>query len=76
MTFDLDFADVRAYPPGTHAGIVVFRLPDQRWRTVEPELRRLLAAGTEQLAVGLTIVQPGRIRRRLRPAGPGSTRGS
>lgn len=24
MTFDLDFADIRKYPVGTHAGIVVF----------------------------------------------------
>ena len=24
LTFDLDFADIRRYPPGTHAGIVVF----------------------------------------------------
>jgi predicted nuclease of predicted toxin-antitoxin system len=30
LTFDLDFADIRRYPPGTHAGIVVFRLKDQR----------------------------------------------
>jgi hypothetical protein len=30
MTFDLDFADVRHYPPGSHGGIVVFRLHDQR----------------------------------------------
>jgi len=42
MTFDLDFADVRAYPPGSHRGIVVFRLPDQRWPTLEFALRRLL----------------------------------
>ena len=41
MTFDLDFADARAYPPGSHHGIVVFRLPNQRWRTLEPELRRM-----------------------------------
>ncbi|MBS0266612.1 MAG: DUF5615 family PIN-like protein [Planctomycetes bacterium] len=31
VTFDLDFADVRQYPPGSHAGMVVFRLLDQRW---------------------------------------------
>ncbi|HXV62737.1 MAG TPA: DUF5615 family PIN-like protein [Vicinamibacteria bacterium] len=35
MTFDLDFGDVRKYPLGTHAGIVVFRLKDQRWRALE-----------------------------------------
>ena len=27
ITLDLDFADIRAYPPGKHSGIVVFRLP-------------------------------------------------
>ena len=27
MTFDLDFADIRHYPPGSHAGIIVFRSP-------------------------------------------------
>ena len=32
LTFDLDFADVRAYPPNTHSGIIVFRLHDHRWK--------------------------------------------
>ena len=27
VTLDLDFSDVRAYAPGTHAGIVVLRPP-------------------------------------------------
>src|SRR6516225_2916077 len=35
MTFDLDFADVRHYPPGSHGGIVVFRLHDQRWTSLQ-----------------------------------------
>jgi predicted nuclease of predicted toxin-antitoxin system len=39
VTFDLDFADIRAYPPGTHAGVVVFRLRDQRWQTLEGPAR-------------------------------------
>jgi predicted nuclease of predicted toxin-antitoxin system len=43
LTFDLDFADIRQYPPGTHAGIVVFRLKDQRWATLKGPLDRLLA---------------------------------
>ena len=30
MTFDLDFADIRHYPPGSHAGIVVFRQRQRR----------------------------------------------
>ena len=27
VTQDLDFSDIRTYPPGEYAGIVVFRLP-------------------------------------------------
>ena len=29
VTQDMDFADIRMYPPGEHPGIVVFRLPRQ-----------------------------------------------
>ena len=46
LTFDLDFADIRHYPPGSHAGIVVFRLQDQRWKTLQPPVKRLLAGGS------------------------------
>ena len=42
VTFDLDFADIRQYPPGTHAGIIVFRLRDQRWKTLEDPARHSL----------------------------------
>ena len=63
MTFDLDFADIRQYPPGSHAGIVVFRLHDQRWVNLQKPVRRLLAQGTlENLANGLAIVDESRTR--------------
>ncbi len=29
LTQDVDFADIRMYPPGDYPGIVVFRLPSQ-----------------------------------------------
>jgi predicted nuclease of predicted toxin-antitoxin system len=29
MTLDLDFANIRAYPPGEHSGIIVLRLKRQ-----------------------------------------------
>lgn len=29
VTQDIDFADIRTYPPGTHPGLVVFRLSNQ-----------------------------------------------
>lgn len=65
MTFDLDFADVRKHPPGTHSGIVVFRLQDQRWRALEMPARRLIDSGLlERLEGGLAIVDETRIRTR------------
>jgi predicted nuclease of predicted toxin-antitoxin system len=65
MTFDLDFADVRHYPPGSHGGIIVFRLHDQRWSILERPARRLLAQGNlEELKGGLAIVDETRIRYR------------
>ena len=63
LTFDLDFADVRRFPPGTHHGIVVFRLQDQRWKTLERPVRRLLKEQhLEDLRLGLAIVDETRIR--------------
>jgi predicted nuclease of predicted toxin-antitoxin system len=63
MTFDLDFADVRQYPPGSHAGIVVFRLRDLRRSTLEGPLDRLLAKGDlDHLAKGLAVVDESRVR--------------
>ncbi len=68
LTFDLDFADIRRYPPGSHAGIVVFRLQDQRWSTLEGPLVRLLAKGAlANLANGLAIVDGARVRYRRHP---------
>jgi predicted nuclease of predicted toxin-antitoxin system len=63
MSYDLDFADIRHYPPGSHAGIVVFRLRDQRWATLQTPVRRLLAGRKlEDLEQGLAIVDETRIR--------------
>jgi predicted nuclease of predicted toxin-antitoxin system len=63
MTFDLDFADIRQYPPGTHSGIVVFRLHDQRWRTLEGPAKRLLTeSNLNKLEQGLAIVDETRVR--------------
>ena len=65
MTYGLDFADTRKYPPGTHAGIVVFRLQDQRWRVLQNPVRRLIESGLlERLHGRLAIVDENRIRTR------------
>jgi predicted nuclease of predicted toxin-antitoxin system len=63
MTFDLDFSDSRQYPPGTHAGIVVFRLYDQCWSLLEKPVTRLLESGElRSLNNGLAIVDESRVR--------------
>lgn len=70
VTQDLDFSDVRRFVPGTHAGLVLLRLPDaEQWRVGD------FVVSTFALAEALTwsgcfvVVTPAKIRV-LRPAGP------
>ena len=73
MTYDLDFADVRRFPAGEHAGLVVFRLHDQRWATLRAPVERLLALGLlEELEGKLAVVTKNRIRLRRAPTKPES----
>lgn len=70
VTFDLDFADIRQYPAGTHAGLVVFRLRDQRWAALEGPARQVVGSGVlARLCRGLAIVDEARIRIRPGPLG-------
>jgi len=63
LTFDLDFADTREYPPGSHSGIMVFRLHDQRWKILERVVRNLFhQVDFELLKGGLAIMDEIRIR--------------
>src|SRR5882757_11562600 len=65
MTLDLDFANVQAYPPKSHPGIVVFRPESQDKPTLIALLKRLLPV-LLQLSPKhqLWIVEPDRIRYR------------
>lgn len=66
-TFDLDFADIRRYPIGSHAGIAVFRLHDQRWTVLERPARQLVETGLlDRLQGGLAIVDESRVRIRTK----------
>ena len=56
VTFDLGFADVRAYPPGTHAGIVVLRLADQRPEVAVEVLRGLVETHDLDALAGRLVV--------------------
>jgi len=63
LTPDLDFANIRAYPPGEHAGIIVLRMKQQDKRTVLAYVRRLaVALGRRNRAGELWIVDGNRIR--------------
>lgn len=63
VTLDLDFANIRAYPPGEHAGIVVLRVKNQDKLTVLSFIRRLATALTARNPSGeLWIVDGNRIR--------------
>jgi len=63
VTFDLDFADIREYFVGSHSGIVVFRLHDQRWAVLEGPARNLISSGIlDRICGGLAIVDEARIR--------------
>ena len=63
VTLDMDFADIRAYPPADFPGLVVFRLRRQDKPYVLDVLGRLLRVlRTEQLDGTLWIVEENRIR--------------
>ncbi|HQU42631.1 MAG TPA: DUF5615 family PIN-like protein [Pirellulales bacterium] len=63
LTLDTDFADVRNFPLGSHAGIVVFCLKDQDWPGLEgPATRLLVNKEFARLQGGLAIVEEGRVR--------------
>ena len=63
VTLDLDFSDIRAYPPRDSCGIIVLRLPrldKERVLTVARQFVPLLAA--EPIAQRLWIVESKRVR--------------
>jgi predicted nuclease of predicted toxin-antitoxin system len=63
VTFDLDFANIQAYPPGAHAGIVVLRLATQSHSAAAAALERVLTLlPGESLAGSLWIVEDQRVR--------------
>jgi hypothetical protein len=55
--------DIRAYPPGSHAGIVVLRLADQSAATVIKAIGDLASlAEPENLAGAVAVLQRGLLR--------------
>jgi predicted nuclease of predicted toxin-antitoxin system len=65
LTLDLDFANIEAYPPADHSGIVVVRLARQDKAHVLGLLGRLAShLATADLTGRLWIVEETRIRER------------
>lgn len=66
VTGDLDFANTHTYPLGTHAGIVVIRLPEEMsiMKRKRLTLAALMVVPHDELAGNLLIVDPGGIRLR------------
>ncbi len=63
VTLDLDFADIRHYPPKEHAGLIVLRLGRQDKATVTDVFERLLNMLTGESVEGrLWIVEEDRVR--------------
>ena len=65
LTLDLDFANVQAYPPKSHSGIVVFRPNSQDKLTLISLLKRMLPVLSRRSPrLELWIVEQDRIRYR------------
>jgi predicted nuclease of predicted toxin-antitoxin system len=63
VTLDLDFADIRVYPPEQYEGIVVFRLARLNKRAVVDAAGRLLPLLSDEPLTGkLWIVDETRVR--------------
>ncbi len=63
LTFDVGFGDVRAYRPGSHAGVVLLRLQDQRPAAVVDVVRRfLIDHELDNVAGSLVVVSEDRVR--------------
>jgi predicted nuclease of predicted toxin-antitoxin system len=70
LTLDRGFGDIRRYPPGTHAGVVVLRLAEQSPAAVGAAVRRLVTEhDLDDLSGTVAIVEPERLR--IRRAAPG-----
>ncbi len=63
VTLDTDFSEIRTYPPGSHPGIIVFRLAQQDKQSILAVTSRLLVTlELRALDGALWIVDEQRIR--------------
>ena len=63
LTLDLDFADVRAYPPHRYPGLIVLRISSQTPRRQMEVVSRILPSLSDRSLQGqLWVVEDSRIR--------------
>jgi len=68
LTLDLEFGDLRRFPPGSHPGIVLFRPRSFGPLRVNDFVEQFVReTNLEELARCLTIVEPSRVRIRRPP---------
>jgi predicted nuclease of predicted toxin-antitoxin system len=67
VTLDLDFSNIRTYPPAEHAGIIVLRVKRQDRHTILALTQRIALALANRTPAGeLWIVETDRIRFRVK----------
>lgn len=66
---DLGFSNVLQFPPGSHAGIIILRFPNEMPTSAINTLvlASLALASEEDLTGNLVIISPGKVRVRRRP---------
>lgn len=63
VSLDVGLGDIRAYPPGSHAGIVILRLSEQSAATVVKAIGDLASLpNPESLAGAVAVLQRGLLR--------------
>lgn len=69
FTADLDFADITTYPPGSHAGIVVARFPNELSTIAMNAVitNSLKDLDSQDLMGNLVVLYPGKVRITRKP---------
>ncbi|MBN2381877.1 DUF5615 family PIN-like protein [bacterium] len=67
ITQDLDFSDIRIFSPGTHAGILLVRIPDDKQVNLVEYITAWLTTSEAESWTGCFIIGSPRRLRILRP---------
>lgn len=63
ITLDLDFSDIRLYPPGSYPGIWVLRPPKQTFKAIDALVKAGVRLCTVERVRGqLWVIEEGRVR--------------